>query len=134
MSDAVSFTRDYAAPPERLFRAWTDIAVLTRWFGCGENMLWEVHEWDVRPGGAIHVSLQFPNGPFVVRGEFLEVAAPHRLKYRWNGEEVIEAVIEPHGAGSLMTLTHSNIPAGMDPSILTNGWTAGLAQLAELEL
>ena len=75
MSKSFTLSRDYAAPPERLFKAWTNLATLTRWFGCGENMLWTVHEWDVRSGGPIHVSLQFPNGPFVVHGEFLEVEA-----------------------------------------------------------
>jgi uncharacterized protein YndB with AHSA1/START domain len=134
MSDSFTLSRDYAAAPERLFKAWTDLATLTRWFGCGDNMLWTVHEWDVRPGGFIHVSLQFPNGPFVVRGEFTEVEAPRKIAYRWNGEERIEVEITPHGSGSRMTLTHSNIPDGMDPSILTNGWTSGMEQLAALTL
>jgi uncharacterized protein YndB with AHSA1/START domain len=134
MSQSFSLDRDFAATPERLFAAWTDLATLTRWFGCGDDMLWTVHAWEVRPGGAIHVSLQFPNGPFVVHGEFLEVEAPHRIKYRWNGEESIEVEITPHETGSHMRLTHSNIPDGMDPSILTNGWTNGFDQLGRLPL
>ena len=43
---------------------------LSRWFGCGDDMLWNVQTWDVREGGAIAVSLDFDGNPYEVRGEF----------------------------------------------------------------
>jgi uncharacterized protein YndB with AHSA1/START domain len=59
MAETVTLHRDYPHPPERLFAAWTDVELVRQWFGCGPGMLWTVHEWDVRPGGAIRVSLTF---------------------------------------------------------------------------
>jgi len=35
-----------------------------------------VHEWDARPGGTTHVSLEFDNGPFHATGEFLVAEPP----------------------------------------------------------
>src|SRR6476660_9778575 len=82
MAETLTLQREYPYPADRLFRAWTDVSLLTQWFGCAENMLWTVHEWDVRPGGAIRVSLMFDHGPFEATGEFLVVEPPHRLRYR----------------------------------------------------
>jgi len=56
--------------------------LLSQWFRCGQDKLWTVHEWDVRPGGAIRVSLEFDAGPFEVTGQFLVVDPPHRLRAR----------------------------------------------------
>jgi uncharacterized protein YndB with AHSA1/START domain len=50
MSETVSFEREYAAPPDRVWAAWTELDPLTTWFGCGPGMLWNVHEWDARVG------------------------------------------------------------------------------------
>jgi uncharacterized protein YndB with AHSA1/START domain len=57
MAESLSLQRDYQAPPERVFEAWTDVELLRQRFGCGPEMLWNVHQWDVRVGGAIHMSL-----------------------------------------------------------------------------
>jgi uncharacterized protein YndB with AHSA1/START domain len=137
-TQTVTLERDYPAPPARLFEAWTDVGILRRWFGCGPGMLWTVHEWDVHPGGTIHVSLEFPHGTFHARGAFLVVEAPHRLSYSWQGdgmpEEQVEVRIAPHGSGSRMKVVHSKIPADRDPAIQTGGWTSAFDHLAGLDI
>jgi uncharacterized protein YndB with AHSA1/START domain len=125
--------RDYAAPPERVFDAWTKVEVLRTWFGCSRDTLWNVHVWDVRVGGKLFVSLDFDGkNPFEVRGEFLVVEPPHRLKYRWGDDEIVEVTIEPRESGSRLHLAHT-FPEGKDArSIRTMGWTQSLAQLGEV--
>ena len=76
MTDRFVTEREFAVSPEVLFEAWTDVTVLTRWFGCGNDMLWNVHAWDVREGGAIAVSLDFDGKLYDVCGEFLIVDRP----------------------------------------------------------
>ncbi|MDH3707648.1 MAG: SRPBCC domain-containing protein, partial [Acidimicrobiia bacterium] len=88
--------RHYDAPVERVYQAWTDLDVLTTWWGCAADMLWEVHEYDVRIGGALRVSMPIEGATFEVVGEFLAVDPPHHLSYSF-GDEVVDVRIEPDG-------------------------------------
>jgi uncharacterized protein YndB with AHSA1/START domain len=121
--------RDYAASPERVFEAWTRVELLERWLGCSPGMLWTIHEWDVRVGGALHVSLEFDDGPFEVRGEFLLVEPPRRLRYRWSGESIIDVTIDPRGSGSRVTVEHSGLGTDEEHEATNGGWTNSLGQL-----
>ncbi len=72
-------TRLIDAPREKVFRAWTDPEVLTRWFAPAP---WTVPraELDVRPGGASLVVMRSPEGEeFPNRGVYLEVVPNERL-------------------------------------------------------
>lgn len=129
MTERFLVEREFAVPPAELFAAWTDVSILTRWFGCGDDMLWNVHAWDVRPGGAIAVSLDFGGKPYEVRGEFLVVEPPRRLHYRWNEDQSVDVTIEPRGAGSLLRLEHRWPPTNEDRSMIAGGWTSALEQL-----
>lgn len=131
-TETLTLERDYQAPPARAFAAWTRVDLLGRWFGCADDKRWNVHEWDVRVGGRIHVSLDFDGRPFVVLGEFLVVDPPRRLRYRWSDDEVVDVAIEPRGSGSRLRLAHT-FPAGDEPrAILTAGWSHSLAQLGQV--
>ena len=129
MSKSVSLHRDYPAPPERVFAAFTNVELLSRWFGCGPDMLWTVHMWEPRVGGAIHVSLKFEKGPYEVRGEFLQVDRPRRLRYRFGSDQIVDVTIDPNGSGSRVTVHHSGLENSEMCGIITGGWTAGLGQL-----
>lgn len=67
-TETLDLEREYAAPPEQVCDAWTRVGLLGLWFGCAPDKLWTIHEWDVRVGGQIHVSLDFDGHPFEVRG------------------------------------------------------------------
>jgi uncharacterized protein YndB with AHSA1/START domain len=129
MTEKVFMQREYAARPEQVFRAWTDVNVLQRWFGCSSDRHWNVHEWDVRTGGKIRVSLDFGGHPFEVEGEFLTVDPPFHLRYRWNRDETVDVRIEPRDSGSLLTLEHRWPPTDEDRSMIDAGWTSALDEL-----
>jgi len=132
MPDPVVLIREFDATPKRVFEAWTKVELLTQWFGCATDMLWTVHEWDVRPGGALHVSLDFDGKPYVVKGEFVEVDDPHRLVYAWENDQKVTVTIEPVGSGSRLTLEHAGLPNDEMCQIVTGGWTAGMTQILEV--
>jgi uncharacterized protein YndB with AHSA1/START domain len=72
-------TRVINAPREKLFRAWTETALLKRWFA---PLPWTTTkvETDVRPGGSILVVMRSPEGSeFPNRGVYLEVVKNERL-------------------------------------------------------
>jgi uncharacterized protein YndB with AHSA1/START domain len=131
-TETLELEREYAAPPEQVCDAWRRIDLLGLWFGCAPDKLWTIHEWDARVGGRIHVSLDFDGHPFEVKGEFLVVDRPHRIKYRWSNDETVEVAIDPLGSGSRLRLTHS-FPARDDArAILIMGWSTSLEQLARV--
>jgi uncharacterized protein YndB with AHSA1/START domain len=130
MTESLTIERDYAVSPQRLFQGWTDVRLLRQWFGCAPDVLWSVHVWDVHVGGELHVSLDFPDGRFEVRGLFLIVDAPRHLRFRWSGEEIVDVRIEPHGTGSRLYLEHTWVSHEDGRNIRTAGWTSSLGQLA----
>ncbi len=129
MTDRFILEREFAARPEELFNAWTDVTMLRRWFGCGNDQLWNVHEWDVRKGGSIYVSLDFGGKPYKIRGEFLVVDPPRHLRYRWEADETVDVTFEPRGNCTLLRLEHRWEPTEEDRSMINAGWNNALEQL-----
>ncbi len=74
-------TRIFDAAPARVFRCWTDPALLRRWF-C--PLPWTVAsvQTDVRPGGSTLVVMRSPEGKeFPCPGVYLEVVPDRRLVF-----------------------------------------------------
>ena len=63
MSDPrdLTLTRDIAATPAQLFRCWTEPALICQWF-CPPPWTVPRAETDVRPGGAILITMRGPDG------------------------------------------------------------------------
>ena len=75
--------RVFRAPPDKVFRAWTDPEILVRWWG-PEGMHIPDCEMDVRPGGAWRTTMANKDGDtYTVAGEYREIAAPNRLVMTW---------------------------------------------------
>jgi uncharacterized protein YndB with AHSA1/START domain len=74
-------TREYVAPRELVFKAWTDPTLLVKWWG-PNGFTNPVCEWDAKPGMAIYVVMRGPDGTdYPMGGKFKEVAAPGRLVF-----------------------------------------------------
>jgi uncharacterized protein YndB with AHSA1/START domain len=72
-------TRLIDAPPEKVYRAWTEPALIKQWFA---PLPWTISkvETDVRPGGSSLVVMRSPDGQeFPNPGIFLEVVPNQRL-------------------------------------------------------
>lgn len=77
----ILITRDFNAPAQVVFEAWTKPEHVRHWRGCfGSTMT--ACEIDLRPGGAWRHILRMPDGsehPF--RGVYREITPPQRLVY-----------------------------------------------------
>jgi len=74
-------TRIIDAPPEKLFRAWTDPELLKQWFAPLPYTTPHA-ELDVRPGGSSLIVMRGPDGnEFPNRGVYLEVVENERLVF-----------------------------------------------------
>ena len=81
MSRELVLIRTIDAPPEKLFRAWTEPELLMQWF---VPRPWTVAsaEMDVRPGGSSVIVMRSPEGEeFPNRGVYLEVVKNKRLVF-----------------------------------------------------
>jgi len=78
----VVITREFAAPRELVFAAWTDPRHVARWWG-PKDFTNPVCEVDARPGGALLIHMRSPDGTVhPTRGIFLDVVPPERLVFR----------------------------------------------------
>ena len=74
-------TRLIDAPRDRLFRAWTDPALLKQWFAPLPYTTSEA-ELDVRPGGASRIVMRSPDGQDMpMHGVYLEVVPNEKLVF-----------------------------------------------------
>ncbi|HEX9824255.1 MAG TPA: SRPBCC domain-containing protein [Actinomycetota bacterium] len=75
----LTLTRIIDAPRELVFKAWTEPEQVAKWWG-PDGFTAPVVELDPRPGGALRVDMQGPDGVvYPNTGEFLEVVEPERL-------------------------------------------------------
>ena len=142
MTAVLRLNRRFAAPPERVFAAWTHPDVLRDWWAA--NVEWEgaEAEIDLRPGGRYRLGMRDTDSGavHVVTGEYVEVDPPARLAYTWTwegepaemrGSEDTHVVVEfvPDGGGTLVLVTHSEFADERIRDMHDAGWTACLDNL-----
>ena len=88
----VTVTRDFDAPPERVFRAWTDPELIVRWLGPKDTPM-RLQQWDARTGGSYRYTAE-RDGEVVASfyGSFHEVRPSLRLVQTFTFEGVPDGV------------------------------------------
>jgi uncharacterized protein YndB with AHSA1/START domain len=75
----ILITRVFDAPAALVFRAWTDPALVRRWWSSEDAPL-VVCDIDLRPGGAWRYVTRYPDGAELGwHGTYLEIDGPRRL-------------------------------------------------------
>ncbi|MER7928658.1 SRPBCC domain-containing protein [Streptomyces sp. NPDC096057] len=108
---AIRIVRDYPHPPQKVWHALTDPALIPLWTATGAG---------ARPEGfatTVGTTFKFiakpkPGWSGVVRCEVLAVRAPSLLRYSWQDEaggEITEVAyrLEPHDHGTRFTYEHT---------------------------
>jgi uncharacterized protein YndB with AHSA1/START domain len=76
-------TRAFAAPPDRVYRAHTEAALVRQWMSGTMGYVIAECSYDARPGGSYQVVWESADGDmpsFSVSGEFLALDPPHRIE------------------------------------------------------
>jgi uncharacterized protein YndB with AHSA1/START domain len=123
------------ATPEKLFAAWTQPALLVRWWG-PQGVACPAAEINLRVGGSYRIANQFPDGRVIwIAGVFEVIEPPHRLTYTWkleSGNEPVERVtvcFEAHGRATEVVVTHERIPDEAARISHERGWNGCLDSL-----
>jgi uncharacterized protein YndB with AHSA1/START domain len=137
------------APPETLYRAFTDPAALEEWFAPGD-MTAKVHDFNQRVGGGYQMSLFYPPSDPSSRGKtsekedryaarFVELVPPGRIVEAitfdsedpaFLGEMTMEVTFTAEGNGTRVAVLFEGIPPGVRPEDNEAGTQQTLEKLA----
>jgi uncharacterized protein YndB with AHSA1/START domain len=132
----------FDASPEEVFDAWTDPAVLQRWWAAQPTWDSPGCDVDLRVGGRYVLRMRDDRSGEVhaVAGEYREVDRPRRLVYTWSwqGSEgpdpghVSLVTVEFHadGDGTIVELEHIDLPSEESAERHAIGWAGIFDNLA----
>ena len=130
----VIVTRHFAAPPEAVFRAHTDPALIQRWMLGPDGWSMHVCVSDARPGGKIRFEWTDGEGRgFYTTGEYLEVT-PHRRIVHVEcmflpdptPENHVTTEFAPAGTGTRLTMRMSLPSTEARAAMLATGMADGM--------
>ena len=109
-----------------VFPYFTDPQLMVTWIG-------ERADLDARPGGTFAVDFVGA----AARGSYVVVEPPHRVVFTWgipedaglpSGSSTVEVLLVADGAGTIVNLTHRDLPPDREPSH-REGWEGCLGVL-----
>jgi uncharacterized protein YndB with AHSA1/START domain len=108
--DSLVVERRIAASPNTVFSFFSDVSRWLRWQGVEAEI-------EPEPGGVFRMNVR---GDGFASGTFLEVVPERRLVFTWGWEDeslgvppgstVVEIELVPDGDGTLLRLTHRDLP------------------------
>lgn len=137
---ALEVRRIINAPPDAVFRAWTDPEKLRRW-SCPEDATVADVSVDLRVGGQYRIRMKGGTGKtHTAFGVYREIERPHRLVYTWDweedesrmGETVVTVTFNEQGPKTEVVLTHEMFPAPEVRDGHAQGWESLLNQLERI--
>lgn len=141
-TEPVRVERVIRASRERVFRAWTDAAVVKDWFA-PEGFTIPDASVDARPGGGFRVRMRAPDGTeHVAFGTFRRVEAPALLEFTWSWEapagdepdetRVTVELTAEEGGGTRVVLVHEGFATVEERASHEDGWTSCVQRLVIL--
>lgn len=142
MLPAVLCSRWYAAPPELIYRAFTEPELLEQWFCPTPEIAVRIDKCDPRPGGSYRFVYHFPNGATVpVIGEYQTVTPGRQLIFTWTWEPpdphagmltLVTVDLEERDGGTEVSVRHERFPDSEMRGRHEAGWSSTLERLVTL--
>lgn len=139
--------REFDAPRELVWRAWTDPAQVREWLGFGEDVTIESVTMDVRVGGKFRIQTKMADEEFyTAAGTYLEVQNSERLVYTWDWEKdggeadfgelegretQVTVDFQATREGTNLILTHEKFESVERRDNHEKGWQAWIDRLAK---
>ena len=139
-------TRVFDAPPELVWKAWTEPEHFKRWWG-PKGFTSPVYKIDLKVGGKYLSCMRSPEGQEMwSTGVFREIVPPQRLVMTasladeegnivpagdWPLETLVTVTFEEHNGKTKLTLKHAGMPAGKNRDMAGAGWNESFDKLAE---
>lgn len=133
-------SRVIRAPRPRVFKAFSSVEELKKWFG-PENCAVLEGEVDFRRGGAYRLAMHTSDfGPAELTGIYEEIVPNERLRFTWTwrknpamvdwGGMTVSIEFTDHRDGTLVTIQHDGLLNEQVREGHTHGWNGSLDKLS----
>ena len=137
---ALTLERTIAAPPEKVFDAFTQAETLAGWFSPSDQYTSTVPECDARLGGRYRIEMRHSGGNVhVVYGVYERVARPTELvfSFAWEnmperGHSRVTVTFEKAGTGTKLVIFQEQLPSAEMREAHNAGWGGCLVKLVQL--
>jgi uncharacterized protein YndB with AHSA1/START domain len=130
----IRITREFDAPPSRVFRAHTDPDLVVQWLG-PRGLEMRIDHYDCRPGGSYRYVHSDANGEYAFRGCFHDVRPDELIVQTFtfegmpDGVALEKLVLEDLGDGRTRLTTTSLCDSFADrDAMLASGMEVGVVQ------
>ena len=124
------------APPEEVFRAWTEPEQLRQWWG-PPGVECTFATIDCRAGGTYRIGNRLPGRDLIwITGQYEKVSPPHELVFTWRIEgrsdplERVTVQFRRAGSGTEVCVLHERIPDVATREQHEAGWIGCLEGLS----
>lgn len=126
---ALKLTRRIAAPPDRLFDAWLDPAMLAQFMRTCEGDTVSKAETDPRVGGRYDIVMKTATAEIPHWGIYKQIERPHRLVFTWESPHslpgsLVTLTFAKDGDATLVTLEHDRFKSDSARDGHEKGWGA----------
>lgn len=136
----LTIVRNFDAPRELVFKAWSQPEQVVRWWG-PKGFTTPSYRMDVRQGGSYRTVMRSPEGrEHVMRGRYREVVPPERLvmTFAWEDAEgrtghetMVEVLFEDIAGRTRLTFRHGTFESSEACDQHLQGWTRFMESLAD---
>ncbi|PCJ31963.1 MAG: polyketide cyclase [Moraxellaceae bacterium] len=137
--------REFTAPIERVFEAWTNVEVLAQWFGPEGFTVLDAKS-DLKVGGQYEWVIQSPDNNQIKHfGEYVEISKPTSLVFTWVlddqgcsgsagecADTLVSIAFKTVTNGTEVVLTHEKLPSEKSFEGHQFGWQSSFDSLAAL--
>jgi len=135
---SLTLTREYAAPPERVWQAWTDAKALKQWWAPSKDEPCSLAEVDVRVGGRFRICFGGADGnEHECAGVYKEVVKPRKLVFTWSWPRttpervsLVTILFNAKGRGTEVVFRHEGLFNEKVRDDHRQGWSGLLEGLA----
>jgi uncharacterized protein YndB with AHSA1/START domain len=134
---SLTLKKHYAAPIEKVYRAWTEPEALKLWFGpSADDGRILIAETNLKVGGRYRIVMEMADGEqHRVGGVYREIVPNEKLTFTWawestpERESLVTIKLKKSGGGTDMTLIHEQFFDEAARDRHEHGWTAILERL-----
>jgi uncharacterized protein YndB with AHSA1/START domain len=128
--NSLELRRTFAAPRERVFRAWTDAKQFALWFHPTNDHTTIVSQLDLKVGGKYSLEMHHKGGDVhKLSGTYQQVKPPEKLAFTWRWatdppgqESLVSLEFRDLGNETEILLTHGQFPSAESREKHMHGW------------
>jgi uncharacterized protein YndB with AHSA1/START domain len=139
---AAEVRRRLAAPPAKVFAAFADPALVSRWLTPSPEVALSVLQFEFRVGGAYRFAYRVPgSGTMFVNGVYRTIDPPSTLVFSWNIEppdehagvrSEVAVALTPDGTGTHLLIRHTQLTPPGAAERHAQGWQGAADQLVDV--